>query len=108
LIALVYINIVCEGDYPGLDFRDPTALPLGYDPQGRALMREIFIGAILGLLFFAGSASLSALAIKHATSSVWTGVAGMVVSIATLVLFIFGQQTGKSIWIPALLATLSE
>jgi hypothetical protein len=70
------------------------------------------IGLVIGLLFFGGSAALTALAIKQATNSalwdfvLWGGVTMLLSSIATLALFISSQYFGSPFVIPALLINL--
>lgn len=75
-------------------------------------MREtIILGTIFGILFFAASAIVSALAIKNATPSIlwdiilWGGVAGVAIGLALIALYISSQMTGRSFMIPALLIT---
>ncbi len=77
-------------------------------------MREaIIIGVIVGFLFFAGSATLTALAIKNATDSalwdyiLWAGVGGMLVSVASLAIFISSQVYGRPFWMPVILINLA-
>jgi ABC-type cobalamin transport system permease subunit len=56
---------------------------------------DILIAVVVGLLFFAGSLVMTALAIKYATSNflwdvlLWVGIAGMICSAMTLGLFMF-------------------
>ncbi len=73
-------------------------------------MREaIIIGIIVGALFFAAGAVLSALAIKYATSSLlwdvvlWGSVALMMGSLVTLGLYISSQLSGRPFVGPALI-----
>jgi hypothetical protein len=76
-------------------------------------MREaIIVGVVVGLLFFAAGVVMTALAVKYATNSLlwdvvlWSGVALMVASVATLGLYIYSQSNGGAFWIPALLVNL--
>jgi hypothetical protein len=76
-------------------------------------MREaIFIGTVVGLLFFAAGAVMTALAVKYATSAalwdvvLWSGVGLMIASLASLALYIWSQTTGGAFWIPAALLNL--
>lgn len=73
-------------------------------------MREtIIIGVVVGAIFFAAGAIVSALAIKYATSSylwdaiLWGGVALMMCSLVTLGLYISSQLGGRPFVLPALL-----
>ena len=76
-------------------------------------MREaIIIGVVVGLLFFAAGVIMTALAVKYATNSIlwdvllWSGIALMVASVATLILYIHSQSSGGAFWVPALLINL--
>ncbi len=76
-------------------------------------MREaIIIGTILGLFFFMATAAMTAIAVKYATPSVlwdvifWGGIAGMIMSVATLALFVSSQMSGRPFVIPSALIDL--
>lgn len=76
-------------------------------------MRDsIIVGVVVGTLFFAAGAILTALAIKYATSSdlwdfvLWGGVALMTCSVATLGIYISSQIWNRSFLLPATIIDL--
>lgn len=75
-------------------------------------MRDITIAFIVGTIFFAGGAILTALAIKHATSPglwdaiLWGGIALMVASVLALGIFVSSEQAHRPFWGPAVLGVL--
>ena len=76
------------------------------------MRKTIIIGIVIGLLFFGGSAVLTALAIKQATNStlwdivLWGGTAMVISAVATLALYISSQPSGRPFLWPALCINL--
>lgn len=70
-------------------------------------MRDIALGLVIGLLFFAGGVVMTALAIRHATSStlwdwiLWGGYAVMAMSAGTLALLVWDQLHNVNFYVPA-------
>jgi hypothetical protein len=73
------------------------------------MRNDMVIGILIGIVFFAAGAILTALAVKYATSGylwdaiLWLGVGLMINSAATLALFYWTEKTGGAFWFPATL-----